>query len=240
LLFCNQQLPLVPGVHLTFMRPTLLVSMLLVLSCWAAAADQSPCPEPVTHLVIEKGNYSPAPGAVFFLQGFSANMVSHSKKQPECSKRSTEIQRGDVYISADSLTKFFNRRMEKTSSKINEIQVEIKDGKLHLKGKVHKGIDIPFDVEGQISTDGRNLIVQAKKIKAEGLPMKGLLGMVGVHLASLVNSGQVNGVVAKDDTLTFEPDKIANVQGKITKAYVTGDGVEIAFGAASNRQQARK
>jgi len=215
----------------------LLLPMLMVLSCWAAA-EYPPCPEPVTHLVIDRGQYFPVEGAVFVLQDFRANMISHSRKQPACSIRVTEIQRAAIFISADSLTKFFDRKIEQTGSKIDELKVEVKEGKLHLKGKVHKGVGIPFDVEGPVSTDGTNLIVQAKRIKAEGLPVKGLLDMLGVHLASLVNSGNVRGVVVDGDKLIFEPAKIANVQGRITKASVTANGLEIFFGAA-NRQTAR-
>ncbi|HEY6969400.1 MAG TPA: hypothetical protein VJA94_09350 [Candidatus Angelobacter sp.] len=223
------------------MRSFRVLPLLMLLSCCAAAADQPPCPEPVTHLIVDKGQYDPAPGAVFVLQGFRASLISHGKKQPGCSLRVTRIEHGELLISADSLTKFFDRRIEQTGSKIDNIRVEIKDGMLHLKGKVHKGVGIPFEVEGPVSTDGTNLIVQAKKIKAEGLPMKGLLGMLGVHLSSLINSGKVNGVVADGDKLVFEPLKIANIEGKITKTNLSGNELEIYFGAAAvTRQTATK
>ena len=220
------------------MRPFRVLPLLMLLSCCAAVADQPPCPEPVTHLIVDKGQYDPAPGAVFVLQGFRASLISHGKKQPGCSLRVTRIERGELLISADSLTKFFDRRIEQSGSKIDDIKVEIKDGTLHLKGKVHKGVGIPFEVEGPVSTDGTNLIVQAKKIKAEGVPMKGLLGMLGVHLSSLINSGKVNGVMADGDKLVFEPLKIANIEGKITKTNLSGNELEIYFGAATpNRKQ---
>jgi hypothetical protein len=202
----------------------------VLLLCCCAIAQNPPCPEPVTHLIIDKGQYLPAQGAVFILQSFRADLVSHSNKQPACSLRITQIDHGEVLITADSLTNFFNRKIEKSDSKIGEVKVEIKEGNLHLKGKVHKGVSIPFEVEGPVFTDGKNLILQAKKIKSAGLPMKGLLDLLGVHLTSLINSGQVNGVVANGDKLIFEPLKIANVQGRISRVNVTGNTLDISFG----------
>lgn len=209
-----------------------------LLLCCCVIAQNPPCPEPITHLIIDKGQYLPAQHAVFILQGFRADLVSHSNKQPACSLRVTQIDHGDILITADSLTNFFNRKIEKSDSKIGEVKVEVKEGNLHLKGKIHKGVDIPFEVEGPVSTDGKNLILQARKIKSAGLPMKGLLDLLGVHLTSLINSGQVNGVVANGDKLIFEPLKIANVQGRISRVNVTGNTLDISFGGAVTKKTA--
>ncbi len=130
--------------------------------------------------------------------------------------------------------------MKQSGSKISELQVEVKDDELHFKGKVQKGMNIPFEVAGPVSTDGSTLKLEAKKIKAEHLPVKGLMGMLGMHLSSLLQSEQPQGVIAQGDTLVFEPAKLAHVQGKIAAVRLTTKGIDIIFADTTAKQRAAR
>jgi hypothetical protein len=188
-------------------------------------------------MTVEKGQYSPVEGATFNLQDFAANMVALGKTSPLCFERTAHVLRGRAFISSESLTKLFDQKVQQSDASVSDVKVEIKGDSAHISGKVHKGIDIPFEIEGPISTDGTVLILQTKKIKAEGIPVKGLLGMVGVHLGSLLGSESVDGVVAKGNTLVFEPAKIAHVRGRITSARISTDGLTIIFGQPAQQQK---
>jgi hypothetical protein len=188
-------------------------------------------------MTMEKGQYSPVEGATFNLQDFAANMVALGKTSPLCFQRTTDVLRGRAFISSESLTKLFAEKAQQSDASVSDLKVEIKGDSAHISGKVHKGIDIPFEIEGPISTDGTVLILQTKKIKAEGIPVKGLLGMVGVHLGSLLGSQSVDGVVAKGDTLVFEPSKIAHLRGRITSARISTAGLTITFGQPAQQQK---
>ena len=218
----------------------LLATVTLLASCGLGAADKVQCPQPVTYLSMDRGEYSSIPGAVIGLQHFAARMVARGKTQPLCSARTTEIQRGEIFIGTQSLTRIFGQKIEQSGSKISDLKVEVKDDQIHLKGKVHKGIDIPFEVAGPVSTDGTNLKVEAKKVKAEHLPVKALMGMVGMHLSSLLQSEQAQGVTAQGNTLIFEPDKIAHVQGRISAVHLTPNGIDISFVNTRPRQRAAR
>ncbi|HZS26911.1 MAG TPA: hypothetical protein VFB76_06750 [Candidatus Angelobacter sp.] len=221
----------------------LLVTATLLASYGAGAADKSDksnCPQPVSTLSMDRGEYSSIPGAVLGLQHFAARMVARGKTQPLCSARTTEIEHGEVFISAESLTKIFGQKIEHSNSKISDLQVEVKDNEVHLKGKVHKGIDIPFEVDGPVSTDGTNLKLEGKKVKAEHLPVKALMGMVGMHLSSLLQSEQQQGVTAQGNTLIFEPAKISHVQGRISAVRVTPKGIDISFVNSHPKQRAAR
>ena len=223
------------------MRLLLLGLTIIVLACQIAeAADNVRCPQPVTFLAMDRGEYSSMPGAVFGLQHFAARMVARGKTQPLCSARMTEIQHGNIFISSESITKIFGQKIKESGSKISDLQVEIKDDELHLKGKVHKGIDIPFEVAGPVSTDGSNLKLDAKKVKAEHLPVKGLMGMLGMHLSSLLQSEQAQGVTAQGNTLIFEPAKIAHVKGRISAVKLTDKGIDISFADGAAKQRAAR
>src|SRR5947209_7698905 len=164
------------------MRLRLVLLIAIVLACWkVGVAENLRCPQPVTFLAMDKGEYSSTPGAVFGLQHFAARMVARGKTQPLCSARITEIQHGEIFISTESISKIFTQKIKQSGSKISDLQVEVKDDELHLKGKVHKGIDVPFEVAGPVSTDGSNLKLEAKKVKTEHLPVKGVMGMLGMQ-----------------------------------------------------------
>lgn len=225
-----------------YMRARFLLVIVALLASYGAGAadksDKSNCPQPVTTLSMDRGEYSSIPGAAIGLQHFAARMVARGKTQPLCSARTTEIEHGEVFISTESLTKIFGQKIEHSNSKISDLLVEVKDDEVHLKGKVHKGIDIPFEVDGPVSTDGTNLKLEGKKVKAEHLPVKALMGMVGMHLSSLLQSEQQQGVTAQGNTLIFEPAKISHVEGRISAVRVTSKGIDISFANSHPKQRA--
>lgn len=211
------------------MRAFIASVFLLLSSLMTFGAEPLRCPSPVTEMNVAKGQYSPLQGAVFNLEDFAATMVARGKTSPLCFARMTQVQHGGVLISSESLTRLFSQKVKQSKSSITDVKVELQENTAQLTGKIHKGVGLPFTIEGPVSTDGTSLILQAKKIKVSGIPMKALLGMVGKDLGSMVGSESVNGVAAKGDTLIFEPSKIAHVRGRIEKAQITSKGLALVF-----------
>lgn len=205
---------------------------------WAAYAETLRCPASVTLMEMNKGQYSPMQGATFELQNFSAHMVARGKNSPLCFNRMTEIEHGQVFISSASLTHLFERKIEQSESKVRDVKVEIKDNKAHLMGKMKNGVDVGFEISGPVSTDGTVLILKAEKIKADGIPVKMLLGVVGKHLGDLLGSESVDGVKAQGDKLIFAPASISHVTGRIAKLELTDKGMLLDFEGAAKKQVA--
>ncbi len=184
---------------------------------------------------MDNGQYSPVEGAVFNLRNFAATMVARGKEMPLCFARMTQVQQGQVFISSESLTRLFQRKIQQSKSQVTDIKIEMDDNAVHLSGKLHKGVAVTFEIEGPVSTDGTALLLRAKQIKAEGLPMKGLLEMLGKNLGSLLGSESVDGVTAQGDTLVFQPSTIAYVRGSIAKVQPTPKGLMIMFAGHGSR-----
>lgn len=184
---------------------------------------------------MEKGAYSPQPGSVFELSDFDADMVARGKNPPLCFTRVTEIRTGVVFVSSESLTRMFERKIgQSAKSKVSDIKVETReDGTAKLTGKMKDHGGVSFSIEGPVSTDGRNLILQGKKIDAAKLPVKWLMGLMGKNLGSMMGSESVAGVVAKGDTLIFQPSQISHVEGHISKLQLTNKGLVLTFGQAA-------
>jgi hypothetical protein len=203
--------------------------VLFVILSLLSQAALAKCPPPVTHISMNKGDYSPQPGVRFALGDFEANQVARGKASPMCYMRMTDIQHGDVFIDTNSLSKEFVSKTDDSGAAVHNLKIEIKDNLVDLKGTIKKVIPISFTMEGPVTTDGHLLIFHAKSIKADGIPMKGLLDMLGKHLDTLLQSESVGGVSVKDDTILFEPEKIAHVRGHIQSAQVTPQGLAVKF-----------
>jgi hypothetical protein len=206
----------------------------------AGWTQQVKCPPAVTGMAVQRGQIFPLPGAVFTLQDFAATMHQRGNTVPYCLVFFTDIRSGRASISPESLSKIASEKVQEDSkTQVKDLNIEVQGNSLRLKGKVHKAIDIDFEIEGPISTDGRVMIFHAKQIKAKGIPVKELLNAVGLHLSSLVYSQQEKGVEAKDDNLIFDPWKIAYIRATITSVQLAPNGLTVNFRSATATEQKR-
>ncbi len=207
--------------------PTLL---LLLTATFAWGTDLPPCPT-TSVMSISQGRYEARPGVEFTLENYAAHMVPRGKQSPMCYIKMNQVERGHIVVSDAALTKLFQQKLSK-SGKISDLKVQAKEGHIVLSGTAHKGLPIPFTVEGPVSTDGRHLILHAEKVKAAKVPVKGLLDMLGMQLGSILNPGSNKGVTVKDETIVFDPAEIGNISGHIERLQVSGQDLVVDFGKA--------
>ena len=209
-----------------------LLPCILLLSALAQAAEPVRCPDGPSRLAMEQGEYMSRPGLVFGLQHFSANMVPRGKKLPICLSKITDIDHGRVVVSDSSLSTMFNQKMKRSPKQsISDISVHTKSDGVAIKGKVHKKIAVPFEIDGHVDTanGGRVLRLHAEKIKAMGVPVKGLLKMLGVELGSLINPDATKGVSVQGDSILFDPEQLDNIRGHITKVQIMQSALVVDF-----------
>lgn len=205
------------------------LTILLLLTTCAWGGEIPPCPTTST-MSLNKGQYSARPGVEFTLENYSARMVPRGKKSPLCYIKLNEIEHGHIVVSDAALSKLFEQKLS-DSKKITELKVHAKESHVVISGKAHKGLPIPFSVEGPVDVvDGRLIRLHAEKVKAAGLPVKGLLEMLGVELGSLLNPGSNKGVTVKDDNILFDPAVVGNVTGHIQRLQVVGQDLVVDFG----------
>lgn len=148
-----------------------------------------------------------------------------------------DIDSAEVAISAASLTALMNSYvLAYPGAPIKNVEVAIRRDRIIQKGTIHKGVDVPFEMEGSVSatTDG-NIRLHAMKIKAAHVPVKGLLHLFGEDLSKLVNQNAGRGMrIAGDDIIlnlrTFTPpphlagrvSRAGIVDGKIVQVFDSG------------------
>lgn len=121
---------------------------------------------------------------------------------------------------------------------LKDIHIEARGQVLRIKGMMHKGVDVPFSLEGRPQPDGHGGIrLHADKVSAAHVPMKGLLHLFGEDLAKLVNTNEAHGVRMEGDDIILVPSRLTpppHILGSVTRVEINGDRIIETFGAAGS------
>ena len=153
-----------------------------------------------------------------------------------------DIDSAEVAISAASLTALMNSYvLAYPGAPIKKVEVTIRGDRIIQKGTVHKGVDVPFEMEGSVSaTTGGDIRLHSMKIKAAHVPVKGLLHLFGKDLSNLVNQNAGRGMrIAGDDIilnlraltppphLTGRVTRVGIADGKIVEIFDSGRNLPV-------------
>ena len=147
------------------------------------------------------------------------------------------IDAGEIAMSTASLTALMNHYVfayRKAPIKDLEITTDEK-GRLAEEGVLDKAVDVPFKVKAVVmpTPDGR-IRVHAKSIKAAGLPVKGLMGLLGIEMDDMVKIQAGRGIAVDDNDFLLDPQWMLpppRIRGDVTSVRVAGDEVIQVFGA---------
>jgi hypothetical protein len=150
-----------------------------------------------------------------------------------------EVDSATTAISTASMASLLNHyTFAYPGAPLEGLTIEPRDGKLLQKGTLHKQVDVPFEMTGELSLrpDGR-LRLHPTAIKVAGIPAKGLLDALGLELVKVVKVRQDRGVAIEGDDLLLDPNRLMPppaVSGRIRSARLEGDRIVLEL--AGNRQ----
>jgi hypothetical protein len=151
-----------------------------------------------------------------------------------------EISSADINMTTDSLANVLNQYVFAASdAPIKGISVTTEGNSLKVKGKLHSKGDISFETVGTISATPEGQIrIHAEKVRAAHLPVKGLMDLLGLKIADLINTKKVRGVRSEENDLILDPEQILpppHVKGRVTAIRIQGNQIVQIFG---NKPQA--
>jgi hypothetical protein len=118
---------------------------------------------------------------------------------------------------------------------LRKLEVATEGQKLKVKGRLHSKGDVPFETENTVSATGDGKIrLHPEKVKAAHLPVKGIMDLVGLDIAKLINTRKVQGVQAEGDDLLIDPQEILplpRIRGKVSAVQVAGEQLILTFGS---------
>ena len=147
------------------------------------------------------------------------------------------IDAGEIAMSTASLTALMNDYVfNYRKAPIKELEITTDEkGELEQEGVLKKGVDVPFKVKAVLmpTPDGR-IRVHAKSIKAAGLPVKGLMGLLGIEMDDMVKIQAGRGIVVEDNDFILDPQQMLpapRIRGNVTSVRIEGDQVIQVFGS---------
>jgi len=142
----------------------------------------------------------------------------------------------EIAISCDALARVLNENVFSSSdAPIKGLSIASANDHLIVKGKFHLKGDVAFETTGRLSADRDGKIrLHAEHIKAAHVPVKGLLDLLGIDLAGLINTNKVRGITVEKDDLILDPEQILpppRIRGKVTSVRVQGNDIVQTFGS---------
>jgi hypothetical protein len=145
------------------------------------------------------------------------------------------ITSAEIAISCDALAEVLNHNVfASPDAPFKEMHIESKDNQLIIKGKIPQKANLQFETTGTVSADSDGRIrLHTDHVKAAHVPVKGLLDLLGVDLARLVNTNSVHGLTIDKDDLILDPEQILpapHIRGKVTGVRIEGNDIVQVFG----------
>jgi hypothetical protein len=153
---------------------------------------------------------------------------------------SVVVESGVIAIDIASLNALMTQTLAGDNSNVDNLKVAVDDkGNISQKGKIDKGVNIPFDVKAGIeATPDGKLRVFTKSVKGFGVPMKPLMKMFSIEMDDLLKVKPGRGVVVRDNDLILDPSLLLpapSMRGSITNARIEGDAIVQTFGNGAVR-----
>jgi hypothetical protein len=185
-----------------------------------------------------------ADGVVLDVRRLDGEFVARTAGRPpvfdDPSSYIVRLRDANIGMDALALNGMLRPALAAKSSPISDVTIELADGRLHAKGKLHKGITVPFSMTAVVSAtpDGR-LRLHAEKLKAIGVPVKGLLDLLGLDVADLMKMPPGSGIRAEGDDLLLDATALMpppRMEGRVRTVAINGNRLALRLQGGATPQ----
>jgi len=153
-----------------------------------------------------------------------------------------QIESGETRMKAADLSALMNQYlMPHAKAPMRNLEVNFEGNMVHVKGSLHKGVDVPFEGKATVSlADDSDIMLRFTEFKAAGVLKKGLLDFFGIKLSSVAQPGKQSRFHVEDNDIIlpiaalFPPPRIS---GKLTSVQIEGDSLVQVFGPPAARMK---
>jgi len=176
---------------------------------------------------------------VLHIRHLTGRLLPTTKGQPPAfdDNRSyvVAIDSAEVSVSMASMTHAMNTYVfGEPDAPLKNLQLSADGSQIRQKGTLKKGPGVPFEMVGEISAtpDGK-IRIHPTEIKAEHIPVKGLMKLFGLDMAKLINTRKTKGFTVDDNDVILDPALMLpppQMHGRITAVRIQGDDIIQVFG----------
>jgi hypothetical protein len=141
----------------------------------------------------------------------------------------------EISISCNALAQVLNENVLASSdAPIKNLSIESKNNQLIMKGKLPQKADVAFETVGTLSADPDGQIrVHSDHVKAAHLPVRGLMDLLGIDIAGLIDTKKVHGITVEKDDIILDSEQILpapHIKGKVAAVHISGNDIVLTFG----------
>lgn len=170
-------------------------------------------------------------GIILHVRALDGEFVSRAPGQPpvfdDPQSYIVRMRSADISMDAASLNALLRQSLASHPSPLRDVTVTLAEGVLQAKGKLQKGVGVPFSMTAVVTASPDGLVrLHATKLKAVGLPVKGLLDLLGLDVADLMKMPAGSGIRADGDDLLMEPTALLpppRMEGRVQTVAVNGN-----------------
>ena len=145
------------------------------------------------------------------------------------------IHFAEIAIGTDALSTVLNQYVfAAPDAPIKEVAVTTAGNSVKVHGKLHAKGDIPFETEGTAGvTPEGHIRIHTHKVSVAQVSVKGLMDLLGLKSAQLINTDKVRGVRLEGNDLILDPALLLpppRITGRVTEVQVQGDHILQVFG----------
>jgi hypothetical protein len=145
------------------------------------------------------------------------------------------ITSAEIAISCNALAQVLNESVfSAADSPIKNLSIESRNNQLIIKGKLPRKAGVAFETVGTLSADPDGRIrVHSERVKAAHVPVKGLMDLLGIDLAGVIDTHKIRGITIEKDDLILDPEQILpapHIQGRVAAVRVQGNDIVQVFG----------
>lgn len=148
---------------------------------------------------------------------------------------SVRVHQGNMTMNGknmDALMKNFTLNYK--DAPLSELKNVITPGRITINGKMKQaGIKVNFEMSGTITATPDGMIkVAPDKMKAAGIPVKGLLDLVGLETSKLINVNKERGMEMVGNNIILNPAKLFPppiINGRVSKIETETDAMIMTF-----------
>jgi hypothetical protein len=182
-----------------------------------------------------------ADGVVLDVRKLDGEFVSRSKVEPpvfdDPNSYTLRLRSADMSLDGAALTNLLQIALATKKSPLSDVKITIENGELKASGKLQKGVTVPFSMTATVSAapDG-SMRLHATKLKAIGVPVKGLLDLLGLDVGDLMKMPPGSGMRAEGDDLLMDTAAMLpppRTEGRLQRVAVTGNRLSLQMTGAA-------
>lgn len=170
-----------------------------------------------------------ADGVVLHIGALDGEFVARAPGEPpvfdDPSSYFVRIRSADIAMDGNALNAMLRLALAEKQTPISDVTITLSEGRMHAKGKLHKGVTVPFSMTALVSASKDGLLqLHAEKLKAIGVPVKGLFDLLGIDVADLMKMPAGSGIRAEGDDLLLDVAALMpppRMEGRVQSVAVT-------------------